>query len=303
MYRLATIDPVDDALERWLDDIEVPAYWRGLAPQLSIGGDSPAVRSVVHVDDALLTDLRSAMLTEGYFQFEPVLPGDVVNALATCVETLHRESIPLGFACVYDEFWHLNLWLEEVLVALLGTHCAQLPDLWAWYVAPGSRGWPPHREKGAESLLPSGYPKSLSVWVPLTDATPLNGCMYVVPADLDPDYNSDADPVVVHRLQDVRALPARAGSVLLWNQALLHWGGASSARAVGPRISFSIEYQRGDIAAFNAPLLPLRTAPAFQRRLGIVGKQILQYEHMVDAHAGIVELGKRLVERLASCFT
>jgi hypothetical protein len=283
-------------LEEWLDAASQQSFWSNICPRLSIGRGAGS--SVIGVDEARLLELRDAMLQEGYFVFEEVLAPEVMADMAECVRQLHERRIPMGFAYVFDQFWQLTGWIGEVLAALLGDDFRQLPDLWAWYVEPGHKGWEEHREKGLESLLPNGMPKSLSVWVPLTDATPLNGCMYVVPANRDPYYRQEGDDIRVDNLQDVRALPARAGSVLLWNQCLLHWGGASSPRARHPRISFSIEYQRGDVEPFNTPLIdPRAPLPDFELRLGFVGKQILQYEHMYDPVDGIVSLGKALVER------
>ncbi len=286
-----------DELLAWIDDIAAREFWAELAPGLSVVADAAAASALVDVDEALLLELRNAMLIEGYYQFDPLLPATTLTAMRDCVTTLHERRIPLGFAFVYDEFWRLGVWLGEVLAAMLGRDFVQLPDMWAWFVEPGTSGWDPHREKGAESLLDNGFPKSLSTWVPLSDATPLNGCMYIVPADRDPDYPGANDAIDVHRLQDVRALPARAGSVLMWNQALLHWGAGSSPRAPEPRISFSIEYQRGDVDAFNTPLLDPSQPPTFERRLGLVGKQLVQYEHMLGAHPRLLELGQRLQDR------
>lgn len=283
------------SLEEWLEAASQPRFWNELCPRLSLEGDAGS--SVIPVDDELLHELRNAFLQEGYFAFYEVLDPAVVGNMADCVRLLHERRIPMGFAYVYDQFWQLTAWIGEVLAALLGEDFRQLPDLWAWFVEPGHKGWPEHREKGLESLLPNGLPKSLSVWVPLTDATPLNGCMYIVPANRDPYYRKEGDDIRVDNVQDIRALPAKAGSVLMWNQCLLHWGSASSPRAPHPRISFSIEYQRGDVEPFNRPLIdPAAPLPSFEQRLGFVGKQILQYEHMYDPVDGIVALGKRLVQ-------
>ena len=78
----------------------------------------------------------------------------------------------------------------------------------------------------------------------------------------------------------VRALPVEPGDYLIWNQAVLHWGSRSSRLAQGPRISMALEFQRGDVAPFNGPLLPPLTRPGFEARLKLVAKQILQYRHM-----------------------
>src|SRR5438093_1083574 len=78
-----------------------------------------------------------------------------------------------------------------------------------------------------------GRRNRLTTWVPLTDATLSNGCMYVVPKSTDErvqqaveNYSSRKMSMgdVQRLLQHARALPARAGSVLCWGFGLLHWG-------------------------------------------------------------------------------
>jgi len=88
------------------------------------------------------------------------------------------------------------------------------------------------------------------------------------------DNNLVKDP------QNIRAVPATAGSMLAWNQAVLHWGGRASQLAAAPRSSAAFEFQRGDRPPFNKPLLDPAQAPPFRQRLGLVGKQVLQYKHM-----------------------
>lgn len=65
-------------------------------------------------------------------------------------------------------------------------------------------GWGPHRDRVQPTLDEDNSPHSLTVWLPFTDATPLNGCMYVLPAHHDgrfrarawdgPDNNRIFDP-------------------------------------------------------------------------------------------------------------
>lgn len=106
------------------------------------------------------------------------------------------------------------------------------PDFWAWYIDPNAAesGWPPHRDKGMRRPRPDGSPKSLTVWLPLIDAIPVKVCMYVVPADRDPTYNSTAEGPLRFALTDIRALPAQAGSILVWTQAIVHWGAHAAHR-------------------------------------------------------------------------
>jgi hypothetical protein len=73
---------------------------------------------------------------------------------------------------------------------------------------------------------------TLTSWIPLSDATPQNGCMYVVPAHLDPHYGKPTTPrSQLPDLSLARALPVRPGDYLVWNQAVLHWGGESNEAA------------------------------------------------------------------------
>jgi hypothetical protein len=283
----------------WLDRAADRSYWRALLPALTISDDPPEVAPAVAVDDELRDRLRSDLLDEGWFRLPPCLPPDDVTRLSDAVQRLDTEGLPLGFLYVYDEPWRLSAWARPLLAALLGDDFKQLPDIWAWCVrADGvSRGWPPHRDRDFETLLPSGLPKSLSLWIPLTDATPDNGCMYVLPTGYDKNFLLRHKDVSVDVPQHIRALPAPAGSILGWNHVLVHWSGRTSRYATVPRVSISIEYQRADAKPENTPLLDPRRPPPFERRLGLIGKQIQQYAHMYDADPELLEMAERLKQR------
>jgi phytanoyl-CoA dioxygenase PhyH len=284
-------------LESWLAEATSREFWTRLNPELKLGQDQ--VAPLFEVDDAWRQELWSELLTEGYFHLGPRLPADHVARMAAAVRRLHAERIPPVFMYVYDDCYNLHGYLGAFLRALLGPGFRVLPDLWAWHVEPGptSKGWRPHRDRDYSALRPNGLPKSLSIWVPLTDATTWNGCMYVMPASRDHNFKAKIKKYDVPNLQDIRALPAPAGSVLGWNQALLHWSGRSSSRATEPRLSFSIEYQRGDEPPFNEPLLDPAVLPPFDRRLGLIGKQMLQYRHMYHVGPGFERVAEKLVAK------
>lgn len=275
--------------------------WRGFCPQLHVdNGLSRSAHDFEGIEE-LLADLR----VEGYVQVPGVLPKSVVEPLRDCVELLHRSGIPLPFAFVYDEFWLVYQQVSHFISAALGGDYRALPDFWAWYIPPHDQGagWGPHRDRVQPTLEPDNSPHSLTVWLPFTDATPLNGCMYVLPAHHDerfqtrvfdgPGNNHVPDP------HAIRALPATAGSFLAWNQALLHWGSRASRLGEGPRISAAFEFQRSDVPAFNTPLLDPHRMPTFTERLGLIGKQVLQYRHMYplapDVEAIAVDLRDRFM--------
>ena len=257
--------------------------WIKLCPNLHIDDDSALGGfETFLIDEDTLKKLQNKMLVEGYVHMrspEWNLPLEEMSQIVTRITQIGLAPV---FAFVYDEFWLAFCKLHHVLVGLLGNEYKRLPDFWIWRVDPssGGSGWAPHRDKGRRSLQEDGSPKSVSVWLPLTSATPLNGCIYIVPADRDPTYNTEDEKRHAPALQDIRALPCSPGEIFMWNQAILHWGGRSSIEAESPRISLSIEFQRGDVEPFNTPLIEPLILGNFDVRMQLICKQIRQYEHM-----------------------
>jgi ectoine hydroxylase-related dioxygenase (phytanoyl-CoA dioxygenase family) len=193
--------------------------------------------------------------------------------------------------------------VSPFLSTVLGEGYRALPDFWVWHVNPNENaaGWGPHRDRVHPTVDPDNSPHTLTVWLAFTDATPLNGCIYVLPAHLDERFYQrrwDGEGNnVVQNAQDIRALPATAGSVLAWNQGILHWGSRGSRLGVTPRVSAAFEFQRGDRQPFNRPLLDPGRLPPFTERLGLIGKQALQYRHMYPLTNDIAAIATSLFER------
>ena len=282
-----------------LKDIKQPDFWRELAPAFHIG-DASFLHSqpIWHVDGPTLETLRELMRVEGYFQLPPQQWGLPIEGMAEVVKSLDSQNIPLPFVFAYDEYWCLFVRMHKILEGLLGEGYQRRPDFWTWMVNPqkNESGWRPHRDNSHETLFPNGMPKTLTVWLPLTDATPLNGCMYIVPADRDPTYGTADENQWRFAHADVRALPAQAGSLFMWNQAVLHWGSHSSPRANDPRISLAVEFQSGSVAPYNQPLSKPLEIPPLMVRLQLVAKQILQYKHMYALSAATEALANSLLQ-------
>ena len=279
-----------------VDSVE---QWRSLFPALSVEG----VLRRPGFDAGDLGELVDQIRIEGYVNAPGVLPEATFTPLRECIAMLHRSGIPLAFAFVYDEFWLAFQGLSDFISATLGADYLALPDFWAWHVPASDQGagWGPHRDRVQPTLDDDNSPHSLTVWLPFSDATPLNGCMYVLPAHLDDRFANRVfdgpDNIRVYDPQAIRALPAPAGSLLAWNQALLHWGGRASRLANAPRISVAFEFQRADRPAFNQPLLDPARLPSFRERLGLIGKQVLQYRHMYPLAPDVERVAADLFER------
>ncbi|UZK67205.1 phytanoyl-CoA dioxygenase family protein [Sphingomonas sp. M1-B02] len=281
-------------------DIGSEAFWRAHFPNLHIGQllsqelrektlDAPPRNSL-----ALNVE---RMKVDGYFQDRDDTVARLAPILGDAVRTCNRIDIPPAFIFLFDEAWECFYALHQHLTPFLGDYQI-LPDFWAWHVDPkaSESGWSPHRDKGYGALDVNGNPLSLTVWIPLSEATPLSSCMYVLPKSRDPVYGTPEDKNWKIDYPSIRALPGKPGDFFCWDQAVLHWGSASSPFANGPRISMALEFQRTDAAPFNKPLLPAFCNLDFKSRLWLVGKQIMQYRHMYKVRPEFEALATSLLK-------
>jgi Methylase involved in ubiquinone/menaquinone biosynthesis len=288
------------SVKTFLEQAQDPDYWKSLNPQLSVGEDFTSLSgSVLSLEQEHMEKLLFNLKNEGYFQIDSFLSEGEISRMAAGIEKLRESGWPVPFAFIYDEFWHTFSRLSQILSVILGEEYRQLPAFWGWYIdtTNAEKGWQPHRDNGGNTLLPDGMPKCVTIWIPLSDAIPLNGCMYILPAPFDPNYGGKVqkgEKKESINFQDIRALPATAGSVLCWNHAVLHWGSRSSERAPHPRISLAFEFQRSDVEPYQVPLLDPSNPPNFNQRLALIGKQILKYQHMYPLSEELAELATEL---------
>jgi hypothetical protein len=279
-----------------LETITKRETWAALAPRLHIEDEDllRAARPIV-LDPARIIAIREQLLLDGYFQQSDVPFCVDLALLAQTVRKFSADGLSPVFAFLYDEFWLPFCQLDSLFREILGGY-AMLPDFWVWNVDPqkGDSGWTPHRDKGGATLRPDGTPNSITVWIPLTDATPLTSCMYVVPARHDPTYGTNREGEWRFELPSIRALPARPGDVLAWNQAVLHWGSKSSPLATESRVSMAVEFQRADVPPMNPPLLKPAQLMPFEQRLKLIAKQVLQYRHMYKVAPDLEQMMMKL---------
>lgn len=260
-------------------------FWTQLVPGLGVeeiatyGGIDPWP-----VPPGVEAVLPKQLDREGYIHLPGLQAPEDASRLGEAVHRLATLGIPPVFCLVYDAFWISVHRLSAVVNTAFGADSVMLPAFWVWHVDPAKSesGWPPHREIGRKALFDDGRPKALSAWLALSDATPLNGCMYVVPADRDATYGTEREKEYLFDLPDIRALPAATGDVFLWNQALLHWGGHASSRAAAPRMSMAFEFMHADVEPFDQPVMRPDHVPSFNERLRLIARQISQYRHMTN---------------------
>ncbi|MBI3840189.1 MAG: hypothetical protein HY288_19885 [Planctomycetia bacterium] len=285
--------PLTTALS--VDEVVREQFWRTQFPHLSI--QSHRAQGFCIVNPPLMARIRERIMKEGYLDGQDDGLKQLATALAEGVERCVSLGIPPTFIFLFDEAWECFFRLHPVVSSLLGDGYRLLPDFWAWHVSPEREesGWLPHRDKGRRSLASDGAPLSLTLWLPLNEVTPLTSCIYLVPSNRDQTFNTPQEDQWRFDLPSIRALPAKPGEYLCWNQAVLHWGSRASPFATRPRMSMAMECQRGDIPAFNAPLLAPLVQLSFEQRLVLIAKQILQYRHMYALSPELEALAQRLV--------
>jgi hypothetical protein len=277
-------------------------FWKALQPQLTILDSKSSNLGTDEIPSEQEKWALSHLARHGYFRLPPFIAPEVINRMSSCVETLRTTGWPTVFSYVYDEFWTVlrTPSMVRLLTNHLGSGYVQTSGIWTYRVDPkqSASGWAPHVDSSDDV-------ERLSVWIPLTDATIDNGCMYVIPQDRVPstlpksmsDWTSISARDLGTLLHNVTPLPARAGSILGWNNRLIHWGGRATDMATGPRLSIAAEFlhkatrpRHSELPVFDNSL------PGFAVRLLVIGQAILSYEKFEPQMRRYRGLATKLVE-------
>lgn len=226
-------------------------------------------------------DVAAALRADGYFVTPPAIEPALVTRCRAAVERAQRAGVATVGAYVDDAAWELAVAVAPIAAAALGVPVVRQPSVWAWWVGGDGvpRGWPPHRDNPTDPIDDDDNPDAVTIWVPVTDATADNGCMYVVPRPWDLQYLNPAATLEFLSLQMVRAVPAPAGSVLGWTHHLIHWG-ALARPGAPPRVSLSYQFQRADRPPSDGPVDRPDHVPIGAARTALVIDQWHRYRHM-----------------------
>lgn len=281
-----------------LEDLNSKDYWLNLANnQFSINKENLQEDIAIGAYSSVNDDLFKR---EAYLHLENQIKIDF-KKITNFLQKLYENNIPCVFAFVFDEFWEIHNQLAPYVHHFLDEDSRLLATPWIWYVDPKkekeildqsknsdnqelvtrsifSGFYGPHRDKGKKSLFEDGCPKILSFWIPFTEATPLNSCINLVPADRDPTYGTDEDNNWSFKRPDIRAVPAKPGDILFWNEAILHWGSRPAAREnLPPRVSVGFEFIKSDFKETCYPNYKFGYYPDFKTRLAVIATQFRLY--------------------------
>ena len=183
-------------------------YWRRVCPQLTVGGvgggqDQPPPPELV-LSEADLVAVVKLLEVEGYFCLPPhCMPwaSGLMEKLALGVVQLMQCDWSPAFIAMFDEAWWVCNAIDAMMQKVTGGNRNNM-DFLAWYIDPGqsvadggagpAAGFAPHRDRQPRdipaSFKPGGEAKYLTCWLPFTDATPENSCLYMIPKSADPSY-------------------------------------------------------------------------------------------------------------------
>jgi len=276
-----------------------------------------------------LSGARSRLLDEGFTHVSAAKLRWAAppSALASAVEALLAAGWPPPFLLAFDELWAMQRQAAPLLAAASGGN-VPCGDALVWHVAPsdGDAGFSPHRDRQPQdvpvrllrlvlvarvlrlccvpqgSFRADGTAKYATAWVALTDASPDNSCLYLIPKDADPGYAVGDDCAAVATLgggdalkaclptpeamQRIRAVPASAGSAVLFTHRAFHWGSAGRRGCSAPRVAASFG---AACPGFEAPYLAGQQAgargvagadvpfPSLKARLALAAAQCIAY--------------------------
>ena len=194
-----------------------------------------------------------------------------MDAIAATMDALKEDGWPPVFVYMFDQPWRLCAGMFELMGPILGFEDIELEaSVFGWALDKptldelerqqtgedkvwGNFGMP-HRDLAFDKChLKDGTPSVVSVWVPVTDATLDNGCMYVVPREhdkffdkcgpmeMDDHYTPFDDRHFPYAC--VHPLPVSKGTPLAWHPNTIHWGSSCSAYADKPRKSLAMAFR------------------------------------------------------------
>jgi hypothetical protein len=279
----------------------------------------PTVAEICAINESRQHSLNN----DGYYRLsksEVASPEGIAANLALGVTVLNAHGYPATAIMMYDEAWILGSVVQSLVQP--SSRNEPINDYYVFMVDADSTytPGPAHRDRPSADdssfrhavvdpidlsnptnpldptdptdpvcvspeLTPEGpEPKYVSVWVALSDCTPENSCLYVLPRRSDPGYHGVGDAVQPYSVQSIVCQPILQGGLLVFSHRLLHWGSYPvKGQERTARIAFSCAFADSSFEGSyfdNDLYLPF---PPLGLRLGLISGQQIQYAHLVPS--------------------
>ena len=298
------------------EDLITPDFLGKLLPFLSFG-EIPPSPPIQRPPEGW----RETIISRGFVRELPLavwgefFPGEL-SALSAGLTRLAELGLPLGILCCSAEAGAVaSSLLRFVREAMQDERYASLGD-WAFFhvdsTKEGSRGWPPHRDRMTvqNALDSAGAPQYITCWMPLSSATPYTSCLYFLPREHDPGFETGEEagvnPVVAafsspESFQHICGLPTARGGLVAFSSRTLHWGSAPLKSVVEgrdsrpPRQALSIAFAT---PAFEAPALLRRVGePSYLERVLLLCGQGLLYHAQAPLKPQVAKVFLEVLQR------
>jgi hypothetical protein len=208
---------------------------------------------------AILKDaaLQQELDREGIVHF-PFLPEAALKDLIRLNTTAHPEP-PKGcienfYVSTHSADLEYKLKIEAEISRILGPVCEEhFKDYTINTSAIIIKHPSPESKLGLHqdwTVVDESQFASYGIWIPLVDVTIENGAMLALKRShrIGPTYRHTALPSVFSKIEEVAqkyltVFEAKAGSIVLFNQALLHQSGANNSQQIRPSIVSTIVHK------------------------------------------------------------
>jgi len=176
-----------------------PEYWRALCPELHVDDEAftDSVRAMSDVGSGgFAQDVRARIIEQGFVKIpREKLRWRTTNhrLLASAAMRLMQHGWNPTWLLAYDEAWAVANEISKFVFDTTGNKLNH--DALLWHVGINDRSptaFSPHRDRQPDdahrTFREDGTAMYATAWVPLTDATPQNSCLFFVPAPIDPGY-------------------------------------------------------------------------------------------------------------------
>lgn len=256
-------------------------FWRRLAPELTISDAQPGGGPPHEKPNHEATRMR--LVNDGFLHVQQPAPNTDFDKIAAAMGRIVNAGLPAAFIGVYDEVWSAIANLNGMLDGLFDGKAAMVPNFWAGHSV-ANAGFGAGRTRGGNGVFSDGTPKNVTVWMPLTNATPNNGCVYVVPAGQDRNYGKSDSERADASLPGIRCLPAQAGDALIWTGEVYHWQARPDRHNLdGPLLNLTWEFQSLDAKPLENPLIESFPYVPFETRLGLLARQMPKHRSEFSA--------------------
>jgi len=287
-----------------LQDLE---YWQQFSDKLHLTSINSEKVAPISMDETHLQECKDCLSSNGWFKAQPTGWTVEHQHVVDTIVNLVAAGWPAVFIYMFDEPWMLLEQAWDVYAGVLDAEVILEPTVYTWYLKPELQARKstsqnfgmPHRDyRYTESCWEDGTAKLLTVWMPMTKAHTVNGCLYVLPKEYDRHYDKDGayehmrgatkaetDPFKLELrfpAQGAKPLECQPGDCLGWMGNLIHWGSRCSPHAPHVRANLGCTFRRSDAEDFECGLGPisrerLRKGLSIQERLMHISRSLLLY--------------------------